>query len=244
MLYLLYALGALKLWMLIDAAQRGAAYYWFCVIVCVPFGSLIYFFMVKAPELGIGAGATRYRPVRIRQQRVNLDQLRYEFERNPCLANQTLFASGLYDAGEYDEAMQHYREVLTRDGRYQRALYGLGLCHIARGEHPAAIEQLRPLLDQNRGYADYQAWLKLASSLAAAGEHQQAVESLEGLVKASPRLDHVVELASALIEADRPDEARAHLEQALLDYEHAPRHVKHQCGTAARQATQILAQLA
>ena len=77
MLYLFYVLGALKLWMLIDAAQRGAPYYWFCVIVCVPFGSLVYFFMVKAPEMGIGTGSTRYRPVSFRQQRADLRQLRY-----------------------------------------------------------------------------------------------------------------------------------------------------------------------
>jgi len=244
MLYLFYALGALKIWMLIDAIQRGAAYYWFCVIVCVPFGSLLYFFTVKAPELGIGTGATRYRPVRIRRQRADLDKLRYQFERNPCLANQALLASALYDAGEYGEAVEHYRKVLGRDGRYQRALYGLSLCHIARGEHAAAVEQLRRLLEQNRGYADYQAWLSLASSLAAAGEQEQAVEALEGLVKACPRLDHSVELASVLIEAGRPDEARAHLEQALLDYEHSPRHVKRQFGNAACQANQILGQIA
>ena len=244
MLYLFYVLGALKIWMLIDAAQRGAAYYWFCVIVCVPFGSLVYFFMVKAPEMGIGTGSTRYRPVSFRQQRADLRQLRYEFERNPCPANEALLAAGLYDGGEYDDAMEHYRKVLRRDERYQRALYGLGLCHIARGEHSAAVEQLRRLLEQNRGYADYQAWLSLGRSLATAGEPEQALEVLEGLVKACPRLDHIVELANALIEADRPDEARAHLEQALLDYEHSPRHVQRQFGSSACQAHQILGQLA
>jgi hypothetical protein len=244
MLYLFYALGALKIWMLVDAVQRGAAYYWFCIIVCMPFGSLIYFFMVKAPELGIGSSATRYRPVRIRQRPADLEQLRYQFDSNPCLANQALLASGLYDAGEHEEAMEHYRKVLRRDERYQRALYGLSLCHIARGEHTAAVERLSRLLEENRGYADYQAWLSLAGSLAAAGEWEQAVEALEGLVKACPRLDHVVELANALIEANRSDEARAHLEQALLDYDHSPRHVKRQYSAAACQAQQILSQIA
>lgn len=243
MMYLFYGLGALKVWMLVDAIQRGVAGYWYCVIAFVPFGSVAYFLMVKAPELGLGPGWSRYRPVSRGHGAVDLAAIRHRFRENPCLANEALLASALYDAGEYAEAEAHYRGVLARDDRYQRALYGLGLCQVAQGNHTAAVELLRKLLDQDRSYADYGAWLELAGSLAALGETEKAVECLEGLHTACPRLDHSVALAEALLEAERPDEARARLERALLDYEHAPRHVRRQSGAAARRARQLLGAL-
>lgn len=242
--YLFYALGALKVWMLVDAIQRGVAPYWYCVIVFMPFGSVVYLFMVKAPELGIGSGGSRFRPVRFDHGPADLERLRHEFRGNPCLANEALLAAALYDAGEYAEAEAHYRGVLARDDRYQRALYGLGLCHLAQGQHAAAVERLRTLLEQDRSYADYQAWLDLAAALAAAGDGDKAVDCLEGLVASSPRMSHTLPLADALIAAGREGEARTHLERALLDYEHAPRHVKKQFGRSARQARQMLGQIA
>ncbi|MDJ0847179.1 MAG: tetratricopeptide repeat protein [Myxococcota bacterium] len=244
MLYLFYALGALKIWMLIDAIQRGVAAYWFCVIVCVPFGSVIYFFMVKAPELGIGSGGTRYRPVKFRRPTRDLKKVRHLYDENPCLANEALLASALYDAGEIDEAADHFRRALARDPVYQRALYGLALCHRARGEHAQAVELLRKLLDEERSYAGYRAWLELANTLAEAGEVDEAVASLERLVAACPRMDHCVALADRLSASGQKDRARAQLERALRDYQHAPRHVKRQFRPAARQAHQRLGQLA
>jgi hypothetical protein len=244
MLYLFYILGALKIWMLVDAIQRGAAPYWYCIIICVPFGAVVYFFMLKAPELGLGWGATRYRPVGTKQRRVDLGELRYRFEQNPSLANEALLATALYDAGEYGEAEARYRGVLHRDDQYLRARYGLSLCHIAQGSHSAAAGELRVLLDRERSYADYRAWLDLAACLRAAGDIDKSIECLTGLLAACPRMDHIVALADALIEAGRAEEARAHLERGLLDYDHSPRHVKKQFLRSARQAREVLGQLA
>ena len=248
MLYLFYALGALKLWMLYDAIQRGVAGYWFCVIVCVPGGSLIYFFMVKAPELGLVSGPTRYRPVKFRRPSTkNLAKVRHLYDENPCLANEALLASALYDAGEIDEAATHFGRALAREPAYQRALYGLSLCHTARGEHAEAVERLRHLLAEERSYADYRAWLELGVALDEAGDAEASIECLERLVAACPRMDHCVALADRLAANGQPDRARAQLERALRDFEHAPRHVKRQfrpAAQAARKAHQRLGQLA
>jgi tetratricopeptide (TPR) repeat protein len=134
--------------------------------------------------------------------------------------------------------------VLNRDDGYQRALYGLGLCQVRQGDHAAAVETLRRLLDKDRAYADYQAWLELAGALGELGERDKSIECLEGLVAACPRMDHTLALADALIEADRADDARARLERALLDYDHAPRHVQKQHARNAREARQILGKIA
>jgi tetratricopeptide (TPR) repeat protein len=189
-------------------------------------------------------GGAQFRPVAHKLRPLDLEQLRYQFRENPCLANEAFLASALYDCGEWDEAEVHYRGVLERDSGYQRALYGLSLCYMAQGNHAAATCQLRTLLDQDRSYADYQAWLDLAASLAATGDGDKSLECLEGLLAASPRMDHSVALAQALIEAGRAEEARAHLERAVLDFEHAPRHVKKQFGKCAREASQILGRIA
>lgn len=244
MMVLFYGLAALKVWMLIDAIQRGVAGYWFCVIVFVPLGSVIYFFMVKAPDLGIGTGATRYRPVRFRRPENDLAKIRHQFDENPCLANEALLASALYDSGEPDPAADHYRRVLSRDPDYQRALYGLALCYGARGEHRQAAEQLQRLVDQERSYADYRAWLELAGAKAELGLVEESIACLERLVTACPRMDHCVALADRLASGGRTEEARSQLEGALRDYEHAPRHVRRQFGPVAREAYQLLGQLA
>jgi hypothetical protein len=40
---------AFKLWMLVDALQRRADYYWFMIIILVPGGSLLNLFLVRMP---------------------------------------------------------------------------------------------------------------------------------------------------------------------------------------------------
>ena len=43
---LFFAQTAFSIWMLVDAIQRRAPYYWY-FIIAMPFGEWIYFFMVK-----------------------------------------------------------------------------------------------------------------------------------------------------------------------------------------------------
>ena len=44
---LLLLATAFTIWMLVDAIQRSAEFYWYLIIIFVPFGTWVYFFMVK-----------------------------------------------------------------------------------------------------------------------------------------------------------------------------------------------------
>lgn len=66
---------AFSLWMLIDAYQRGAPRYW-TVIILMPFGEWVYFFMVKIEDFQgpPGARAMRRMPCVSCRFRQDLDQ--------------------------------------------------------------------------------------------------------------------------------------------------------------------------
>lgn len=233
---LLLALAAgFKLWMLLDALERRAAPTWFCVILCFPFGELVYFAVVKAGDF---RGPTR--PSFLRRNPVATETIRHRYEENPCLENEVWLAGRLYDEAQYAEALPLYERALARDGGYLRAQYGYGLCQLALDQPGTAADAFGRLLDQDRSYADHRVWLDLAEALERDGRTGKAIETLEGLVRTSPRLEHSVALGELLLAEGRLDDARQSLERAVADCAHAPSHIQRSARPALRRAHQIL----
>ena len=235
---LFYLWAAFKLWMLIDAIQRGVAYMWYPIIAFIPGGAIAYFVVEKAPTLGLRS------PLELFQRPVRTNALRYAYRENPCLENEVVLAERLLDEGEHAQALELYERALRRDGQYLRALYGAGISRLALGDERAAATAFRSVLDQDRNYANHGAWRNLAEALQKSGDQAGAIEAREALVRANPRLDHVVGLGSALIEAGREPDAKRLLHDAIEDFNHAPRHVKRIARPAAKQASKLLAKLA
>ena len=222
-----------KLWMVVDALQRhGIGNWWPWFIFFFPFGSWIYFFLDKWPEL-------RAAPVRS-PRRPSLEVLRYAYRESPSLENQVRLAAGLFDDGRHEEARELYERTVARAPEFARAHYGLGLTAMAREDPATAADCFREVIALERGYADWAVWLHLAEAQRAGGDATGAVATLRELARAQPRLQHAVALAEALQAHDDPDEARAVLERALEDHAHAPGHVKRHARAAAKQAGQLL----
>jgi tetratricopeptide (TPR) repeat protein len=238
MVVLFYLWAAFKLWMLVDAMQRGVGYMWYPLIAFVPGGAIAYFVVEKAPSLGLRS------PLDLFRRPVSTGALRYAYRENPCLENEVGLAGRLFDEGEHSQALELYQRALGRDGEYLRARYGTGLCQLALGNAREATTTFRQLLDQDRAYANYGVWLRLAEALEQMGDQAGAIEARESLVRANPRLDHVVGLGSALIEAGRESDAERLLRDAIEDFDHAPRHVRRMARPAAKQASKLLAKLA
>jgi len=233
-----YVAPALKIAAVVHAIRAGVAPYWFCVIVVVPFGELIYAAMVLWP-----AGSIARRVV-MKEDRRSLRELRYAFEQTPSLQNQVALADRLRAEGQGAEAAALYAQALGRDPGYQRAHYGLALCLSEAGEPARATEHWRVVVDSNRGYEEHRAWLGLIHDLRALGRTDEALLELEKLVAASPQLAHVALHCSALADAGRASEARELLARALEDYEHAPRHVRRASRDAFRKARELASELA
>jgi hypothetical protein len=228
-----YVLPALKVAAVVHAIRAGVAPYWFCVIVLVPFGELIYAASVLMP------GGSVARRVVAKRDRRGLRELRYAYEQNPSLQHEVELADRLAAEGETAEATSLYQRALARDASYLRALYGLGVCQLGAGLHEAAALNLRRVVEASRTYDEYRAWLALAQALRAQGRTDEAVAELEKLFAASPRLAHAVELGGALGAAGRTDEARRLVERAIEDHRHAPRHVRRDSRAAFRRAREL-----
>ena len=236
--YLAYAVPLLKAAAVFHALRAGADTYWYWLIVCVPFGEFIYAASVLTPSGGGFAARVVAKP-----DRRSAGDLRYAYEQNPSLQNEVALADRLRGDGAHTEAATLYAQALRRDAAYLRAHYGLALCRSAAGEAEGALEHWRVVVEASRSYEEYGAWLGLIRDLRALGRSDEALAELEKLVAAAPRLAHVVEQGGALADAGRTAEARALLERALRDYEHAPRHIRRDARADARRAKELLDQL-
>ena len=225
-----------KLWMVVDSIQRlGLQSWWPYFIFFFPFGSWIYFFMEKWPEL-------RIRSVSI-QRPPSVETLRYTYRESPSIDNEIRLAGALLDAGELDEARELFQRAAGQDDRFARAHHGLGLTAMAKDDPAAAVECFQRVRELDRSYADWGVWQDLSSAQQAVGDSAGALETLRLLHRTQPRLDHSVALARALRAQSMDGESRAVLKRALEDDRHAPRHVRRHSRRWAREASALLAEL-
>lgn len=226
--------SAFSLWMLYDAIQRRAPYYWFCII-CIPMGEFAYFFAVKIRDFDLPS-------LSLRSRAPSLEAMRYRLEHNPCIANQMDLAEVLFANGDFDEATALCEEAARRDASHKHAHYGLGRCHQRRGDLAGAEASFRRVVELDRRYGDYDAWLELAEVLKARGSAEEAIDELRKLTAASPRLSHSIALGRHLRDAGRAREATETLQKALQDYDHAPRHAKRLAKPYLREARSLLSE--
>jgi hypothetical protein len=230
-----------SLWMLVDAAQRGAAMYWYPIIF-LPFGQLAYFFTVKVHD-------PEFRTLRLFfaslfKPKVTLEQLRYRAKETPSFANKLALVQAIHDAQLYVEAVRGFDELLAKDDECKDALYGRALCQLELQDYKGAIEALRQLLVVKPSYEEYDGWARLAYALRKTDQHDAALDLLGELVRKAPRTPHRVLYAQYLAEAHKDDEACEQLRLALQAHEHAPRFQKRRDAGAAKAARNLLARLA
>ena len=235
---LFYLQTAFSLWMLVDAAQRGARFHWYWIIM-MPFGELAYFFAVKIhdPEF-------RTMKTRLLTKRVSLKQLRYQASSSPSVRNKVLLAQALYDHGQFEEGAELFREVLKTHDDEKRALYGLGLCLRQLQQAKQAVATLEQLLEMDFGYENYTPCVELAGIYWEAGRKDDAIELMRRVVGKSQQLMHKAELAEYLHAIGESQEARALLEPALEDHDNSPAYVRKRDRAWARKARSTLKQLA
>ncbi len=232
--------SAFSLWMLVDAAQRGPAYYWYPIIL-MPFGEIVYFFTVKVhdPEFLWMKSFVH----RLTTKRVTIDELRYQREHSPSYENQVALAMALHDEKQFQEARGLFEGLLRNYPESSESLFGLALCLVGLEDYASAVEPLQRLRCQEPAYKDYEGWTILANCLHRTDRLEEAVEVARELVEKSPRLNHRIYYAHYLRLVQRINESREELETGLLEHRHAPRFLRRQQGAWARQAKQMLKQL-
>lgn len=229
-----------SLWLVVDAIRRGAAYYWYPIIM-MPFGEWVYFFTIKIHDPEFNWARELY--TKLTTKRVTLDERRHRVEQSPSFANKVELAQALHDMGSYGEAAEIFADALKMPVESREALYGLALAQSALGEYPQSIENFTELIELDPSFRDYAAYSDLAHALVQDGRLDEALELLDGLVIKSPRIAHRVIYAHYLTIGDKRDGAREQLEAGMRELDRAPKYVQRRNRSWSRRAKQMLSQL-
>jgi hypothetical protein len=236
-----YIAVAFNVWMIVDAIRRRAELYWFIVLI-LPFGSLIYFFAVKARDYNFARLGGSASPKKLRVSA--LSELERRAEETPSVANKLALADALEAHERYAEASELYRDVLQRHPEDKQALHGLSRALLGLRKAEEAVEQLAKLMELESNYRDYSAALDYAEALWQTGRSDDAVDLLRGLVNETRRINHRLALAHYLRLAGHDGPARIELEEALRDFESSPEFVRRRDKKWADRAQRELRALA
>ncbi len=226
-----------SLWLVVDAVRRGAAYYWYPIIM-MPFGEWVYFFTIKIHDPEFDGARELCR--KLTTKRVTLEERRHRARQSPSFTHKVELAQALHDTGTHGEAAEIFTEALEMDADSREALYGLALARSALRDYEEATLHFTSVIELDPSFRDYAAYSDLAHALAESGRLKQAHELLEGLVIKSPRLAHRVLYAHYLLAGEMKDEAREQLEAGLREYNHAPKYVKRKNRAWAQRAKRML----
>jgi len=231
---------AFSLWMVVDAIRRGIAGYWYLIIM-MPFGEWVYFFMIKIHDPEFEWARDLYR--QLTTKKITTEELRFQAEQAPSFTNKINFAQALYDQGSFHEAVELFTEALEIDAESRDALYGQALSNSALQKYDTAIEGLRRVIELDPSFRDYVAYTDLAHALSETHRKQETHELLRDLVTVSPRLRHRVIRAHYLIQDGHRKEAAEQLQTGLDEFNHVPKYVQRKNQIWFKRAKQMLKQV-
>ncbi|MEP7048785.1 MAG: tetratricopeptide repeat protein [Pseudomonadota bacterium] len=233
--------GAFFIWMLVDAILRRAPFYWYLILLLLgPLGAFLYFVTVKLPDMN---GRRTAAPSTSSVRSPSLDDLGEQARQVPSEQNKLIYADALAGAQRFSEAAGRYRDVLRLSSDSKEALHGLARASLSLGRPQDAIEELAHLMELDPAYRDYSAALDYAEALWQAGQHEDAIGLLTGLVSVSKRINHRMALAHYLKEQGDSATARSELDQALREFASSPDFVQRRDQRWAERARKLLAEL-
>jgi len=225
-----------SLLMLADCAKKNLSCYWYGIIL-MPFGEIVYFFMVKIHDFNLKAPAPR-------PKKSSLPELRYQAKTSPSLENNLRLAQGLHDNKDYRNAENEFRNILKKDPSNKHSLYGLSQCLIGLDKNEEALAVLKPLVESDFDYKDYSATLSLMELYKNLGLTNEVLSLGKTLAKRSSLLQHQIQYANLLIEHGAQQEGQEIIAGALIDYQNSPRYIRKRDKKAFKSAKQFRASAA
>jgi hypothetical protein len=227
--------------MLVDAmSRRGVSRYWYFIIL-MPFGEVFYFFKYKIHDPDMAWLKSPFAGLLVKP--LTIDELRFNMEQSPSVANKVALAQALYEEDQYREAASIFSEALRQDESSSEILYGLAVSHIGLNELEDAVEALKKLVEIDPKYSEYDGWAKLALALWETGRRQEALDVLSRLVSSSPRIQHRMLYAYYLGKNGVRGKAQEELVTAIREFEYSPRYLKRRNQPFVKQAKEMLQRL-
>jgi hypothetical protein len=231
-------IGAFQLWMLFDAVRRRSPFVWKLLIFLIPLAAIIYFFFVKLPEL------TGRRPAAaLTSAGPTLEELAEVARQTPSELNKLAFADKLAELSRFPEAIGRYRDVLRVNRESKEALHGLARALLNLGRPLEAVEELATLMELDPQFRDYTAALDYAEALWQAGQQEDTIGLLTGLVSVTKRINHRLALAHYSKERGDSITARNELDLALSEFATLPESQRKREQRWADRARKQLAEL-
>jgi hypothetical protein len=217
----------------IHAVRHQQNIYWLFMLFAFPMlGSLVYFFAVYLPSLRQSRGA--YAAARAITQFVDpnraLRASRAEFDRAPTVANRMRLGAALLDAGQPEQAIEHYEAAANGPFADDPALLlGLARAQFELNRYGAAEMTLKRLFTadpQARAKAEPSLlYARTLAALDAPGTRAAFEAALACASDAAPRCLFADWLAAQPGEADRK-RAAALFAEIVQDGKHWPRYAR------------------
>lgn len=217
----------------VHAVRSGQNMYWLLILFMFPLlGSVVYFFAIYLPDL---RGSRRARAAgravtRLIDPNRAVRQARDDLERTPTMQNRLRLGQALLQAGQPQEALQHFEQAASGPfARDPELLLDLARARLATGQAAQAEAALQTLFadrpDDRRQSAPA---LLYAQALAATGSPQTRPAFEQALAcadDAAPRCLYGQWLQTQNSDADR-QRAQELFADIINDARHWPRHTR------------------
>jgi len=189
----------IALFFAIHALRNRRQMYWLLILFAFPLlGSLAYFIVEYLPASRLERhGRTAGRAIqKSLDPGRDVREARRVFDLTPTAHNQMRLAAALLEAGESEEAVQHYDACLN--GPFAgdpEVILGAARAHAAHGQPAAALALLAPLRSRHPDFRADEVGLELGRAYAANGQQDEAGAEFEAVVERFGSIEARVELA-------------------------------------------------
>jgi len=237
----IFILGsAFTIWMAVEAVRRGQASGWLWVILVFgPVGAAVYFFSEYLEQPLLGWSGSHGRQVSAGDLRV----AEAEVHRLDNAATWLGYASALRARKHYPRAVEAARKAVERGPSSVDAQYELAQALIAAGRGAEAVVPLQRVIATNRSFDSEAALFSLGRIRLASGDAAGALAALEEVGSRSSRPEFLYELAIALAQGGRRDEAARVLQRIISEAELVPPYLKRSVKPWVRKSRQGLRRL-
>lgn len=215
--------------LIIHVIKTGRPYYWIFIIMVPGIGALAYLVVELLPEfLDSFQGRRALRGVKkTLDPGGDLRQREREHRLSGSVDATRHLASELIENGQYEEAIEHYRQALT--GLYERdpdLLLGLATAQFADDQFEAARQTLDLLIEHNPDYRSSEGHLLYARSVEACGDTEKAIEEYAAVSAYYAGAEAQLRYGRLLEQTGDSEGALREYEEIINAAELAPRHYK------------------
>ena len=208
---------AFTVWMAVDASRTGNGNWLWIIIIFQPIGPIIYFFVEARHRVFSRLGDRLPGVAQLFERKTPLDQLEFQVQQSPTVANQMALADRLIELGRFEEAITQLEAALKREPEFAPASFKMARCKYELHDSLEAERLLAALNAKEPRWSDYSAWRLLLDVQEDLQRYDAVLDTARQLVKMAPRLEHKVILADRLARMNQDGEARIVLENALQE---------------------------